>query len=237
MGFYKYLYKSKPGTLAYYLDQLSKLKPDLFVVQVGANDGMTHDPIHKFIKRDKWHGVLMEPQTHVFEKYLSGLYKKQPGIEVVNAALGFEDGLATLYCIGFSSARWATGLASFERAVLEKSFESEHVLRQAKKENVKIPEDRDRWIVEIEVPVLSVDALLQRYNIRKIDLLQIDTEGFDFKIIKMFDFDKIKPAAISYENMHLSVEDKNTCEKYLVKNKYQLKHFGGNTLAHLGILD
>ncbi|MCB0665077.1 MAG: FkbM family methyltransferase [Saprospiraceae bacterium] len=231
IGYYKYIYKPKPGSLAHHLSLLSENIEDLFVVQVGANDGMTHDPIHKFIKRDQWRGVLLEPQVPVFRKYLARLYRDQEGVEVVNAALGTNDGEASLYCIGFSDARWATGLASFDRSVLEKAFSSGHVQRQVKKEGIEIPDNEAEKIVEVKVPVLTVDTLVEKFDIRKIDLLQVDTEGFDFEIIKLFDLHKIKPRAISYENMHLSPQDRTACEDYLNEHNYTIRHFGGNTLA------
>ena len=70
IGYYKYLYRPKKGSLEEFLNEYSKSKIDgLTVIQIGANDGITHDPIHKFIKRDKWNGVLLEPQPYVYEHY------------------------------------------------------------------------------------------------------------------------------------------------------------------------
>jgi FkbM family methyltransferase len=231
LGFYNFLYRPKKNSLAYFLDKLSRDSDSFFVVQVGANDGITHDPIHKFIKRDRWHGVLLEPQKSVFQEFLFPLYLKQSGIRTINAALGKKDGEATLFGIAFSNARWATGLASFDRGVVEKSFASGHVARQAKKQGIDIPIDETKWICEEKVPVVSVETLVELYDIEEIDLLQIDTEGFDFEIIKMFDFQKLKPANISYEHMHFSDEVKSECEKYLYSFGYHLMTLGGNTLA------
>lgn len=60
-GYYKYLFFPKKNTLNDFLNQYSLSQPDFTVIQVGANDGITHDPIHKFIKRDQWRGVFLEP--------------------------------------------------------------------------------------------------------------------------------------------------------------------------------
>ncbi|MBK8501273.1 MAG: FkbM family methyltransferase [Saprospiraceae bacterium] len=231
LGFYNLLYRPKKDSLAYFLDKLSRESDTFFVVQIGANDGITHDPIHKFIKRDRWHGVLLEPQKLVFQNFLFPLYQKQTGIHTINAALGKNDGEATLYGIAFSNARWATGLASFDRSVIEKSFASGHVARQAKKQGIDIPIDETKWICEEKVRVVSVKTLIETYQIKKIDLLQIDTEGFDFEIIKMFDFTSIRPSSISYEHMHFSEQQKSECEKYLFSFGYQFISLGGNTLA------
>lgn len=231
VGFYKYLYKPKAGSIAAFLDKYSRQTRDFFVVQIGANDGITHDPIHKFIKRDDWNGVLLEPQKWVFENSLRPIYRKNMGIMVAHAALGHEDGSQTMYKIGFSDARWATGLATFQKEILEKAFHSGHVERQTKKENITIPSDPGQQIVEEQVPTLSVKTLMEDYGITKIDLLQIDTEGFDFEIIKMFDLTAIQPGAIVFEHSHLSEADRAACQTHLEKHGYTMKAFGGNSIA------
>ena len=44
-------------------------------------------------------------------------------------------------------------------------------------------------------------------NYNSIDLLQIDTEGFDYEVLKMFDFNTYRPVIIQYEHFHLSMEE------------------------------
>ena len=104
-GFYRYFYRPKKGSLPLLLSEYSKARSDQFtVIQVGANDGITHDPIHKFIKRDNRKGILLEPQPHLFPG-LTRLYRKNKGITILNAAIGNEDGTTLIYKIGFSDAR------------------------------------------------------------------------------------------------------------------------------------
>jgi hypothetical protein len=43
----------------------SKNKPINFI-QVGASDGLRWDPIRRFVIRDKWKGVLIEPIKPVY---------------------------------------------------------------------------------------------------------------------------------------------------------------------------
>lgn len=229
---YKYFFRPKQRTLPAFLSDYSHSVGDSFtVVQIGANDGITHDPIHKFIKRDKWGGVLLEPQSYVFDKYLSKIYRKHPNIIVLNAAMGMEDGEAPLYKIGFSNARWATGLATFERATLEKAFSSGHVNRKCKKEKINIPEDTTTHIVEEKVNIISLETLRKKYKLNKIDLLMIDTEGFDFEIIKMFNIAVTKPGVIIFEHSHLSDEDYGVCLDHLETNDYVIRKEGANTVA------
>ncbi|MBD3636883.1 MAG: FkbM family methyltransferase [Crocinitomicaceae bacterium] len=232
LGYYKYFYRPKKDTLEGLLSDYSKnIGPSFNVIQVGANDGITHDPIHKFIKRDKWSGVLLEPQYYVFEKFLSKIYRKHPNITVLNAAMGYKNGTSSIYKIGFSTSRWATGLTTFDRKTLEKAFESGHVARKCAKEGIEIPSDTSIHIVEEPVQIVSAEHLISEYNLDKIDLLMIDTEGFDFEIIKMIDINANEPGMIIFEHSHLSEGDYQTCIAHLQENNYTVKKDGANTIA------
>lgn len=230
--FYKFFYKPKKGSINDFLNEYSLSKKDkLNVIQIGANDGITHDPIHKFIKRNNWAGVLLEPQPQVYRKFLSKIYKQNKKIHTLCAALGYEDGHMPIYKIGFSNMRWATGLASFNRKQVEKAFSSGQVRRQCEKYGLKIPQSSEEQISSEKVEVISTSSLLQKYNIKRIDLLQIDTEGFDCEIIKMFDIPNTKPHVIIFENSHISTEYLVECIQLLSENDYSLQSFGANTLA------
>lgn len=232
IGFYRYFYQPKKGSLSEFLSQYSlSKKGDFTVIQVGANDGITHDPIHKFIKRDDWKGVLLEPQPDVFHQDLKKIYAKNKGIHPVCAAIGEQDGNLPIYKIGFSSMRWATGLASFSKEKIEKAFEDGIVASNCKRFGIQIPEDKSKWIAEEQVTVISPSTLISTYKIKKIDLLQIDAEGYDLEVIRIFDIEKNQPQAIVFENVGLNREDYQVCLSLLEKNGYKTKKFGPNTLA------
>lgn len=231
IGFYRHYYKPEKGSIDEFASQFSKSRKQVTVVQIGANDGIHNDPIHKFIKRDNWRGVLLEPQRFVFEKYLKPLYRNTPGIVPLNAALDLTDGKKPIYKISISNSRWATGLTSFNRSVLEEGIKSGYIERQALKEGCLLPEDRNKIIVEESVECISTESLVKRYSLEKIDWLQIDTEGFDFEIIKMFNIGVTKPVIIVYENMHFSPAQQVECISHLRNHDYECVNFGPNTLA------
>lgn len=237
IGFYKYVYKPKHGSLEEILHEYSLSKVGAFsVIQIGANDGITHDPIHKFIKRDNWNGVLLEPQPYVYEHRLKKIYERNIGITTLCAAIGPKDGKQTLYKIGFSNMRWATGLASFQKESLEKAFSSGLVQAKCLKYNIEMPPSSAR-ITSEEVLTISAETLLKTYNMSTIDLLQIDAEGYDYEVIRMFDIQKTQPRAIIFENAHLSESDMHACMEELRHNSYKVRHFGSNTLAMLEPLE
>jgi FkbM family methyltransferase len=231
LAFYRYLYKPEPGSIDEITSLFSKQRKKITVVQIGANDGINNDPIHKFIKRDNWQGVLLEPQKYVFENFLRPLYRKTKGITVINAALDIKDGTKSIYRIAFSNSRWATGLTSFNRSVIEEQIESGYIERQAKKEGTPLPENKDDFIAVESVECICTDSLVKKYNLSKIDWLQIDTEGFDFEIIKMFDIDRTRPEVIVYENIHFPDSLRKECNDYLKSHGYLCKDLGANTMA------
>ncbi len=229
--FYRATYKPRKGTVAEILDKFSREHSPVTFIQVGANDGFYHDPLHKFIRMYGWRGVMLEPQPAVFKNYLSKLHQKTPGVYAINAALSNEDGEQTMYKIAFSDLRWATGLTSFRKEALEKAIDSGHVGRLAARYGEQLPARREDYIAEEKIQSISADTLIAKYNLKKIDWIQIDAEGFDYEIIKLLRIEKTQPRVIVYEKSHLSSADQNDCIALLKKNNYAVTHIDENTVA------
>lgn len=67
---YDYLNSMRPisDDVSVWLDNFSKANNSkIKFVQVGANDGLRWDPLRRFILRDSWKGVLIEPIMPVYE--------------------------------------------------------------------------------------------------------------------------------------------------------------------------
>lgn len=81
-------------------------------------------------------------------------------------------------------------------------------------------------IKELRVKCLTITELFQKYNLRKIDILFIDTEGIDDLIIKSIDFEKYDIDEIYFENLHLT---QNDIYDFLEKKGYNvIKKWGYN---------
>ena len=52
----------------------------------------------------------------------------------------------------------------------------------------------------LSVPSMTFTELCEKYQLQHINLLQVDTEGYDSKIIRSIDFTKVKIDMIIYEN-------------------------------------
>jgi hypothetical protein len=75
--------------------------------------------------------------------------------------------------------------------------------------------------------------LLEKHGIRTIDLLHLDTEGYDYEIIKQVNFRTFNPRIILYETVHLTDADRARCSEYLMSQGYNLINSYVDTLAHL----
>ena len=45
---------------------------------------------------------------------------------------------------------------------------------------------------------------MKKHNVNDISFILIDTEGYDYEIIKLIDFEKYKPSILIFEHKHLS---------------------------------
>jgi hypothetical protein len=58
-------------------------------------------------------------------------------------------------------------------------------------------------IEEVDVKIVVFNDLIEKYNISEIEYLFIDTEGYDYQIIKSIDFNKTKINKVKFEYKHL----------------------------------
>src|SRR5271155_2568223 len=70
-------------------------EPDIFFLQIGAHDGVSYDPIHNYIAKHHWKGLLVEPQPAVFQK-LKENYAGEKQLLFENSAIAQQDGTLEL---------------------------------------------------------------------------------------------------------------------------------------------
>jgi FkbM family methyltransferase len=179
--------------------------PDLFFVQIGAHDGVDDDPIRTMVARYHWGGLLVEPQPDVFA-HLVRNYESEPQLIFENAAIAARDGITTLYVPEEGPLQAAgTCLASLNEAVVRQRI------------GLKAP------IRKIRVPALTLRSLLAKHHIARVDLLQIDAEGYDFELIKMLDDAGIDlPPLVHFEHANLSRSVRQDCFEHLASRHYRL---------------
>ncbi|MBK9097295.1 MAG: FkbM family methyltransferase [bacterium] len=230
--YYNFIYKPL-DKISIFLDDLSRSKKGkIFFIQVGANDGNWGDKIYKFIRRDNWNGILIEPQKVIFKRLLNN-YKKRNNLFFENVAIDSTEGERNLYKIGFTDSPWASGISSFIKNDVQKLIDAGYIEKMANAESIDLPSDKAEWISEEKVKVQTLKNIIDKYRVNKIDLLVIDAEGYDFEIIKTIPFEQIKPTIIIYENSHFSEDIKKNCQNFLINFGYKIIPAEGNTVAEL----
>ena len=190
--------------------EFARCFPDAFFVQVGSNDGLKLDPLRPHILARRWSGIMIEPLPYVFEQ-LEAAYRDHPRIILENVAVSDHDGTAELFyipeSIDPSLPNWYDALGTFRKDVLLKHSEF-------------IPDIASR-ISSVDVPCLTFESICARNSVRAIDLVQIDTEGYDYEVIKLIDLERYAPKLLMYEHLHLSSADREECLNLLRAHGYE----------------
>jgi FkbM family methyltransferase len=195
--------------------------PDAVFIQIGANDGFTGDPLHQLINRPdtRWRGVLVEPVAQLFGE-LSSRHAHNPRLSLERAAIGETDGMTVIHRLQTTpeDSLWFQQLASLDLDL---------VLRNRQQLGAA-----DKATVAESVPCLRVATLLERHRIKCLDFLVIDTEGFDWRILRQFDLKLLRPKLILYEHQHLSTEERAETHQFLTRHEYKWAETPeGDTLA------
>jgi FkbM family methyltransferase len=206
------------------LAEFSLAYPEAFFVEIGSNDGEQHDHLRPFILSGAWQGIMVEPVPYVFERLRSG-YGTHERIALENAAIGERDCVLPFFHVRDASAEeraelpdWYDGIGSFSRDAL---------LGHA----AEIP-DIERRIVRAEVTTLTFQSLCDRHGVDRVDLLVIDTEGYDWRILSSIDLDtRRRPRLIVYEHYHLSAEERAAAADYLRAQGYETMEEGFDTFG------
>ena len=201
----------------YILEKNYKKNGKFTFIQVGANDGVSFDYLFDFVNERNSYGVVVEPVKEYFDELVKN-YHHNPNIIKINKAIHDSDKSIVIYKIKAESKTkypdWVKGIASLDK--------NHHKTLGINSEDI-ISE-----IVETqEFNHLVMECCLQN----KVNYLQIDTEGFDYNILKMIDFEIMYPEIIKYESINLSNANKTNAELLLEGKNYYMFNENGDTIA------
>lgn len=203
----------------YWLEKTLKNK-EAFILQIGSNDGKTGDPLNQLLnKYQKWKALFVEPVPYLFER-LKDNYPDKNRFVFENAAINEGDRL-NFYWVDpeakdelFDLPYWYDQLGSFNE---------QHIINE-------LGDKMKPFILSQELEGITLKALLERNNIKLIDLLHIDTEGHDWKILSQLDLETYAPKFILYEANHLSEDNLKDSYDFL-SEKYFLFDVGIDVFA------
>jgi FkbM family methyltransferase len=187
------------------------------IVQVGACDGTTNDPIFHHVAQGSVRAILIEPNPLAFVR-LQKSYAGLQNVTFIQAAVAGEDGEAYLYRV------IETGESKSE---IDLSLQFSSLYREHLETHGKKPHEIER----IVVPCRSLASLVTELGITTIDLLQIDAEGFDAEVVRMALKMRVRPSCINFEHRHLKRADRRTLFDLLNAYGYELDYDDWNMLA------
>jgi len=203
------------------LTKVSAERPDFFFVQIGANNGLTDDPIRQFVTKYHWHGVLVEPQPQVFQQLLKN-YEQEKQLAFENIAISDKDGTVGLFVADHrDETANLTVFASLKKDALIRGLDN------PKAAGVQVQ------VQEVEVPSLSVQTFLAKHRITKIDLLLTDVQGYDPEVVEQFLACGVKPTIIHFEHCHTARPALDALYGKLVEHGYRFNELEIDALCYL----
>ncbi len=208
--------------LAHYLARRDHSRP-FFFVQVGAFDGVSSDPLHKYVRKLGWHGVLIEPQPRHFAVLVQNYEGAGDGLTFLNAAIDRERGTRALYvvvdAVSGEPIDSLGGLASFSK---------QRLLDWQRQDGKGFP---GCSVESLSVPCITFDDVLK--DATYVDLLHIDAEGYDLVLLGLFDFERFTPPIVRFEHVHLSRADWDDAVRHLARYGYRVVQEEYDTTAYL----
>ena len=186
------------------------------IIQIGANDGQSFDELSYFIKKNKTNSVLVEPIVENFRK-LQTHYKNLDFIKLENSAISINDEVSKLYKV---NSKYTSKYSSHISAI--PSFDEKHLINHGV--------NKKHIITELVTPI-TIKKLIAKYNINNLDLLFVDAEGYDGKIIYDFlDSSNLRPFMI-FEYIHIHNDTFLNLIKKLIEKKYSFFNVGENIIC------
>ena len=193
---HKYFFKKKSYSMDgedLFINDYFKNKKNGFYIDVGC-----YHPIHRnntfLLHKNGWHGINID--IHKFSIDLFNYLR--PNDFNYNLAVSNKNQIIDMY---------------FQKKLSQLSTIEEEQAKKVFQGNIKTS----------KIDAVTLDSILENMNTDslKIDLLDIDVEGADFKVLEGFSIEKYKPELICIE-----IHQKNTKEsmisKYLHDFKYEL---------------
>ena len=195
------------------LNSYSLYNKNITFVQIGSNNGQHGDPLHKYIKLNNWKGVLIEPVSYLFNELKCNYKGFEANLSFENSAVTDSGEDQKFYrlkkSLQPSLPYWYDQLGTFKKDVILKHKEFISCFNEL--------------FIEETVNTITFKELLKKHEIKNLNLIHIDTEGYDYEIIKSIPFDSLNVDLIMFEHKHLSHSDYKNGLKILRKHGYTVK--------------
>ena len=206
-------YYNKKKIINYFKFNLSRSKLNIF--DIGAHKGETIDLFLNNFNIDKIYAF--EPNYELFN-YLRNKYYSEKKVLIYNMGIGQIDELKNLNIMIDSSSSTFHSLNKNSKYFKKKN----KILSFFSKKN--------NYLKNIqEVKLVNLSKLILKNKINQIDILKIDTEGYEYYILKGLNEDDFKKIKYIYFEHHYDLMIKkgykySDINKFLVKNNFYKKY-------------
>jgi FkbM family methyltransferase len=147
-----------------------------FFIEAGSNDGINQSNTLYFEKTRNWRGLLIEPVPDLAWRCRA----VRPGSLTLNVALGSFEQRGTQIDMTFCNL-----MSAVDGALATVDEQRAHIELGAKIQNVKP--------YRLSVRCEPLSDLIDRYGIRRIDLLSLDVEGYEENALRGLELTRHRP--------------------------------------------
>ncbi len=169
-----------------------------FYVDIGAYDPDV-ESVTKLFYIKGWTGINVEPQPDRYKFFVN----KRP--KDINVNLGISNKQSKLQLRSYANQGWST----FSPQI--KSEYEEHT------------DINTQSYTEIQVEVITLAALFEKYAVKEINFLKVDVEGLEYEVLEGNDWQKYRPEVLCIEANHIQKD----WRKLIRSHGYSLVFFDG----------
>ena len=186
------------------------------IIQIGANDGLSFDDLNYYIKKYHSKSILVEPIPEIFNK-LKDNYKNFNNIFLENSAISVDGDISHLFKV---NTKFLKEYGDHIPAI--SSFDKNHLIKHGVKKN---------HIIKEKVKTLSIMNLIEKYQIKKLDLFFVDAEGYDGKIVHdLLSKSNLRPIIV-FEYMHIDTNFFQELMNIFKSKNFSCFNIGENLIA------
>ena len=200
---------------------LGKQNKEVFVLNIGAMDGVMFDEMIGYTTSYNFKGLYVEPIPYLFEKLKNNI----PGNNFFeNSAISDYNGTIKMQIIDPEV---------IDKGLVHPCFYGMSAVYPPKN---GLGSEFDRPTVEkygmlVDVPCITFNTLMEKHNISKFDVVKIDAEGHDYHIFKQIDLKKYRPSVIRIEWINLTNEQQSKIINLFDENNYKYEINGQDIIG------